>query len=56
MNNYEKIKNMSFDEMVTFLTDSGDCDVCTCDMEEDKCLTVGCSNGIRQWLQQESEK
>lgn len=41
MNNFEKIKNMTLDEMADFLTDSSACDVCACDMEEDECLAVG---------------
>lgn len=53
--NYEKIKNMTLDEMAEFLTDRSACDTCDCDMEENKCMAVGCLDGIKQWLQQESE-
>ena len=28
---------------------------CTCDMEENKCMAIGCKDGIKQWLESESE-
>ena len=55
MNNYEKIKTMTLDEMAEFLTDRSACDTCDCDMEENKCMAVGCLDGVKQWLQAESE-
>jgi hypothetical protein len=52
MNNYNKIKQMSVDEMVLFLNT---CEHCTlwgtgCDCEKD------CEKGITEWLMQEVEE
>lgn len=54
MNNYEKIKNMTVDEMAEFLLQ--ECiNICVYNNEE--CLDYGadCKDGIKQWLEQESE-
>ena len=52
MNNFERIKQMSVDEMVLFLNS---CEYCTlwgtgCDCETD------CEKGITEWLMQEVEE
>lgn len=68
MNNYEKIKNMSIDEMATFVLKNNlinytkapfckDCfiknkDTCT---DCKWCLYSHCALKIEQWLQEESE-
>ena len=56
MNNFEKIKSLTLDEMAEFITDISACDACTCDMEENKCMAVGCRDGVKQWLQQEASE
>lgn len=54
MNNYEKIKNMSIDEMANFLPIAGEyCEVCifyggTCPQDGTDCNEV-----IKQWLNAE---
>lgn len=55
MTNYERIKNMSVEEMVDFL-ESVDvcCDLCTRQYEE-VCLTPDCKYRIKQWLESEVE-
>ena len=53
MNNYEKIKNMTIDEMVQLL--EGDCFRCAyCKLDD--CWKQDCDNGHKQWLKQESEE
>ena len=58
MNNYERIKNMSIDEMAEFIAHA-ECNCCVyedrdeCNIETD--YEEDCINGIKQWLQQESE-
>ena len=53
MNNYERIKNMNIDEVVEFLLDRNCCDSCKCNLDDNKCMAVGCCDGIKQWLQEE---
>ena len=55
MNNYEHIKTMSIEEMVELLMNRSACDTCYCDMEDNKCMAVGCKDGIKQWLESEEE-
>lgn len=55
MNNFEKIKNLTLDEMAEFFINRSACDNCTCDMEANSCMAVGCLDGIKQWLQAENE-
>jgi hypothetical protein len=58
MNNFEKIKNMTLDEMAKYLTKltSTYCEYCTfkeyCEDNEDD---ISCREVLKQWLQQESE-
>jgi hypothetical protein len=56
MNNFEKIKAMSIDKMAEFFVEDSPCDFCICDLDENKCTAIGCKNGIKQWLEQESEE
>lgn len=52
MNNFERIKQMTIDEMVNLLLNSC-CDTCVCDIDENKCMAIGCEEGIKQWLESE---
>lgn len=53
MNNYQKIKNMTIDEIVQLL--EGDCFRCAyCNLDD--CWEQDCDNGHKLWLQQESEE
>lgn len=52
MNNYEKIKAMSIDEMAKLLSKSP-CIHCVYITKED-CIAK-CQNGIKQWLESEEE-
>lgn len=59
MNNYEKIKNMTMDEMVEFIHTFG-VNCCACAFFRKKicdgiCILGECKVGHRIWLQQESE-
>lgn len=55
MTNYERIKNMSIDEMAEFLADNDD-NCCFCTRRyEDVCLTPDCKYHIKQWLESEVE-
>ena len=60
MNNYEKIKNMSIDEMAEWLSFQGCENSCVYNTEYDRIyenLDCGgnCKDGIKQWLLAESE-
>ena len=58
MNNYEKIKSMSIDEMAEFLSQLEDYDIggsCPDNTGEGDCLAPFCKYGIKQWLLAESE-
>lgn len=55
MNNYEKIKAMTLDEMAEFL-DESPCLHCSDDKSNNKCDCLKkCRKHIKQWLQQESK-
>ena len=70
MNNYEKIKNMTIDEMAEFIDEASISGEYTCsyckiyedwlkvDTDEDitEYCKYNCINGVKQWLQQESEE
>ena len=66
MNNYEKIKNMTLDEMAEFINAIAYCSDTDCNEQdcfikrkglEKLCtLTSYYSSGAKQWLQQESER
>ena len=53
MNNFEKIKAINIDEMAEFLLDRACCDSCKCNLDDNKCMAVGCREGIKQWLESE---
>ena len=56
--NYERIKNMTVDEMAEFLTDSIVCEECPaydfCDTED--ATYENCPKFFKKWLESESEK
>ena len=55
MNNFEKIKNMTLDEMVRWLWRITDCECCEAS-KKDCCFGVGkCEKTLKQWLQAKSE-
>ena len=50
MNNYEKIKNMSIDEMAKWLSKN----ICNyCIYQKQDCEDFKCYDGIKQWLESE---
>ena len=54
MNNYEKIKNMTVDEIAEWLSNRAGC--CFCIYEFTECNeAIGCVDGIKQWLLSEVE-
>lgn len=55
MTNYEKIKNMSIDEMADFI-DNDNCCACCIYAYKGCSLSKDCRNGIRQWLESEAEQ
>lgn len=61
MTNYDRIKQMSIDEMAREISSCGDCDYCIaqnrCDkLPLDVLSTTPCSVLTRQWLEQEVEE
>lgn len=56
MKNIDKIRQMTADELAEFLNSSAldsICNICVgCDSEEE----IGCIEGTKQWLEQESEE
>ena len=57
MNNFEKIKNMTLDEMAEMLRELQDNPVYLCTLVTpcNKCSYSDCLINTKQWLQQESE-
>ena len=58
MNNYEKIKSMSVDEMAEYLSNLEYYEIgknCPDNTSNDDCLAPFCAYGIKQWLLAESE-
>lgn len=56
MTNYEKIKNMSLEEMSMYLADKGCCNMCS--VGQMKCLTfeddTECFEAVQEWLESEA--
>ncbi len=51
MNNFEKIKNMTIDEMVKFLDEGFSCFECSrYELRPQKCTQENCDNACKQWL------
>lgn len=53
MTNFEKIKNMTVEEMVEFIIYEHSCDCCNC-ADDDDCKGLKCREGVREWLKQEA--
>ena len=54
MTNYEKIKNLTLEEMIEFVHCEGACNYCIY-ADDDDCKGLKCREGIREWLNQEAE-
>jgi hypothetical protein len=54
MNNYDKIKNMTVDEMAEYISKSSNCGKCAF-LELNFACHCECSKGIKQWLEEECE-
>lgn len=54
MNNFERIINMTLDEMAEFLDRKSNHECCY-HHYDGSCIGHDCIDGIKQWLQQESE-
>lgn len=52
MTNYEKIKEMSIDEMAALL--ERECYLCVCYHEPGNC-SLSCKEGVKKWLEAEAE-
>lgn len=50
MTNYDKIRNMTIEEMATLLQHLVICNMC----KNDDC-SQSCNDGIKQWLESEAE-
>ena len=55
MTNFEKIKNMTVEEMVEFIILKDDCECCKYADDDDACDEFECRDGIKAWLEQEAE-
>ena len=52
MTNYDRIRNMSVDEMAEFINGRSPCD--TCKLHDGQtCANVWCIQGVKQWLESE---
>ena len=52
--NFEKIKNMTVEEMVEFISCEGACNYCIY-ANDDNCKGLKCRQGITAWLNQEAD-
>lgn len=55
MTNYEKIKQMSVEEMAECLGTKTACDFCVT-LDEDDCVNNKCIDNIKDWLESEVEE
>lgn len=55
MTNYERIKNMTLEEMSKIIGTGNPCEFCVYNDSLTSCLSsdVDCSNAIKEWLKQE---
>lgn len=55
MNNYERIKNMTLEEMSKIIGDISPCEFCIYNDSLKSCLNSGmdCGNATKEWLKQE---
>lgn len=56
MNNFEKIKNMTLDDMAGLLSKRNDCDGCPCENNIEDCKGGSCFFSVRDWLLQEDNQ
>ena len=59
MTNYEKIKNMSVEEMAKIIERSADCEKYCVYTKHGNCdgtSSTGCIDGVKQWLESEATK
>lgn len=58
MTNYEKIKNMSVEEMAEFILNQQHHVLCNdvCSYGLHKCEGYSCNEGVKQWLESEVQK
>lgn len=56
MTNFEKIKRMSFFEMLEFINDIGNCETCSRRGTSDCGEVESCKEYIREWLDSEVEE
>lgn len=54
MNNFEKIKSLTLDEMTEFIAENINCGSC-CLTDIDCPVDLECDEVVKQWLQAESE-
>ena len=55
MTNYEKIKQMTVEEMADFIILKDDCECCHY-ADDDACDKFECRDGIKAWLEQEADE
>lgn len=55
MNNYERIKQMSVDEMAKFIPDWSYTKACKCDEETYVDCNNECCKCVKEWLESEAE-
>ena len=59
MTNYERIRQMSIDEMAEWSARCTSCDVCAFELDDEECtcyFRMGrCISGHKKWLEQEEE-
>ena len=55
--NYDKIRNMTVEEMAEFIVNRNDCEGCPCDVDDkDYCKGGSCNASVMAWLESESEE
>lgn len=55
MTNFDKLKNMNFDQMLEFLSDIGNCETCSRRGYESCTDVSDCKTHIKEWLESEAE-
>ncbi len=55
MRNYERIKNMSVEEMALWFYNTIDCDRCV-HGDKTTCKDAQCEDGMKEWLESEEHK
>lgn len=55
MNNYDRIRQMSLDEMVEFIRQADCNNICAVYRCENRTCDDGCGKNIKEWLESEEE-